>query len=437
MATEFKLPELGENIEEGDVVSILVSVGDSVSKDQPVIEMETGKANLEIPVDVDGVVKEIKVKEGEKATVGQTILVLEEAEGKKGKKKSAEKPEPATPKKEEPAKPADAKPEEAEDETDAKPEPAKPKTAPKPETGAAPSGSTTAPASPSTRKFAREIGVSIDEIEGTGPGGRVTEDDVKAHARVAGTGTGTYAAHVAIPDYSKWGEVEIEKLSNVRQATADHLTAAWVTIPHVTIHDKVDITELEAFRKENKSRAERAGVKLTLTAFLVKVAAAALKVHPKFNTAIDMKKSQLVHRKFYNVGVAVDTERGLLVPVIRDVDKKNILQIAGDISDIADKAKSRKLPPEGMQGGCITITNIGGIGGAYFTPIVNSPESVILGVGRAQMEQVYRNGEFVPRLMLPLSLSFDHRTVDGADGATFLRWIIQSIEHPMQLFLEG
>ncbi|MCS6772128.1 MAG: 2-oxo acid dehydrogenase subunit E2, partial [Kiritimatiellae bacterium] len=309
-----------------------------------------------------------------------------------------------------------------------------PRVPPAAESGAA------APAAPSTRKFAREIGVDITQVPGTGPGGRISIDDVKNYARALNAGLIQQRGRPAqppLPDFSRWGEVEYQPLNNVRIATAEQMSLCWTTIPHVTLHDKADITELEKLRQEARPKAEAAGAKLTLTAFLVKIAASALKVHPKFNSSIDMARGELILKRYYNIGVAVDTERGLLVPVIRDVDRRNVIQIAVELQRAADRARSRKLSPDDMTGSCFTITNLGAIGGGFFTPIVNHPEVAILGVGRAAHEPVLINGFFQPRLMLPLSLSFDHRIIDGADGARFLRWIIEAIQNPVLISLEG
>jgi len=439
MATEFKLPELGENIKDGDVTTILVKVGDTISADQNVIEVETGKATIEIPCPTAGKITAIHVKEGTKAKIGQLILTVEEsasgaapakapAAEKKAEAKAAPAPAPAT-------EATETKKEES------APAPVKASTvaAPAARSAAATNiGSASVPASPSTRQFAREIGVDINEVTGNGPGGRVSVEDVKVHARsnrAQGGGGGPISA--SLPDFGKWGEIESEPLSNVRLATAQAMAVSWSNIPHVTIHDTVDITAIEELRKTSKSKAEAAGAKLTLTAFLIKILASALKVHPKFNTSIDLANNQLIYKKYFNVGIAMDTERGLVVPVIRNVDDMNVIKVAQALGNLADRAKARKIPPDEMQGGSITITNIGGIGGSFFTPIVNFPEVAILGVGRASMQPVLVNGFFQPRQMLPLSLSFDHRVIDGADGARFLRWITDAIQQPVLLSLEG
>jgi pyruvate dehydrogenase E2 component (dihydrolipoamide acetyltransferase) len=291
--------------------------------------------------------------------------------------------------------------------------------------------------------MAREFGVDIHQVGGTGPEGRISMDDVKQYtretlSRLSADDAGIrQAAEVELPDFSQWGEVEIEAMSNIRKATARHMELSWSTIPHVTQFDKADIGELEKLRKRFAGKVEEAGGKLTITAILLKVAAAALKQFPKFNASIDLKKQEIIYKKYYHIGVAVDTERGLLVPVIRDVDRKNVQELALELGDVAEKARNRKLRPEDLQGGVFTITNLGGIGGVNFTPIVNSPEVAILGVARGSTEPVFKDGQFEPRLMLPLSVSYDHRLIDGADGARFLRWIVQSLEEPFILALQG
>lgn len=445
MATEIKLPELSENAKEGSVTGILVKVGDVVKADQNLLEVEAGKATVEIPSPVAGKVTAIKVKEGDKAKVGQVVMVIDEsAAGSASKSAPAKKEEPkAAASAPAPAEPPPPAPVEEKSAPAPAPAPAKAPTATAPAARSADAtriGSASVPASPSTRQFAREIGIDINEVSGSGPGGRVSVEDIKVHARTnrsgnSGGGGGPIA--VSLPDFGKWGEIESEALSNVRLATAQAMAVSWSNVPHVTIHDTVDITAIEELRKASKSKAEAAGAKLTLTAFLIKILASALKVHPKFNTSLDLANNQLIYKKYFNVGVAMDTERGLVVPVIRNVDDLNVIKIAQALGTLADRAKARKIPPDEMQGGSITITNIGGIGGSFFTPIVNFPEVAILGVGRAAVQPVLVNGFFQPRLMLPLSLSFDHRVIDGADGARFLRWITDAIQQPVLLSLEG
>ena len=428
---EFKLPELGENIESAEVVKVLVKVGDNVAEDQILVEIETDKATVEVPAEFSGTVKEVRIKAGETAKVGDVILVVESGDVKVEEVKEEPKidtkvdktPEPIS-KKEEAVKSVEAKPSAT---------PVK-KSFP----------SKIAPAAPSVRRFAREIGIDINEVSGTGQSGRISTEDVKRFSktlnekiRSGGSGLAIGIKQEKLPDFSKWGSIRKEKMSNVRKKTAEHLSYAWATIPHVTQFDKADITDLEKLRKQFGKRAEANGAKLTVTAIMMKVVAAALKVFPQFNSSIDMDSKEIIFKDYYNIGIAVDTEKGLIVPVVRDADKKNILELASDLTEISVKARDKKVTIEDMQGATFTISNLGGIGGTSFTPIVNSPEVAILGVSRGSYEPVYKDGEFVPRLMLPLSLSYDHRIIDGADAARFIRWVVTALEEPFLLSLEG
>lgn len=286
-------------------------------------------------------------------------------------------------------------------------------------------------AAPSVRRFAREIGVELAQVPGSGPRGRISLDDVKAFAKRLLTSGGMINAGAPahsepLPDFAKFGGIERQPMNNIRKKTATHLSHAWQTIPHVTQFDKADITELEKARKQYSTN-ER---KLTITPFLMKILAAAMKTFPQFNASVDMAAGEIIFKKYINIGVAVDTERGLLVPVIRNVDQKNILVLADELTAMAERARNKKVTLEDMQGGSMTITNLGGIGGTSFTPIVNWPEVAIIGISRARMEPIYVENNFVPRLMLPLSLSYDHRLIDGADGARFIRWVAEAIEQP-------
>jgi pyruvate dehydrogenase E2 component (dihydrolipoamide acetyltransferase) len=304
-----------------------------------------------------------------------------------------------------------------------------------------------APASPSVRRIAREIGVDISQVTGTGPGGRVSEEDVKTFARqiLSSLGGGAIApapgrpgaAQPALPDFAKWGEIERKPMSGVRRKTAEHLSNAWAMIPHVTQFDKADMTVLEEIRPKYAAEAERLGGKLTVTAIITKIVAQALRKFPQFNSSIDMATQSIVYKKYVHIGIAVDTEHGLLVPVVRHADRKNILEIAVEIQQLAEKAKARKLSLDEMSGGSISITNLGGIGGTAFTPIVNWPEVAILGLSRGSSEAVFKDGQLVPRQMLPLSLSYDHRVIDGADAIRFLRWVVDAIEQPFTVMLRG
>jgi pyruvate dehydrogenase E2 component (dihydrolipoamide acetyltransferase) len=448
---EFKVPELGENVAGGDVTRVMVNVGDTVKKDQAVIELETDKATIEVPSSVSGVVMEIKIKKGDKIKVGAVVFTVEEGStGSNGASGSSSSAAAAPAKAAEPEKKAEEpKPESkvlAMPQRQAAPEPPPAPAAAPPAPVKADRGGVPAPASPSVRRLAREIGVDVNDVQGSGDGGRISQDDVKEHARrilssvgAAGGGAGAGAARPsrALPDFQKWGEVDRQPWSNIRRATSEHLSYAWNTIPHVTQFDKADITALEELRKKFKEPVAKAGGNLTVTAMLVRILATAVKQFPQFNASIDPERGELVYKKYVNVGVAVDTDRGLLVPVIRNADRKNIQEISIEINQLAAKARDRKLTIEEMSGGGISISNLGGIGGTAFTPIVNWPEVAILGVSRGAMEPVWKNGQFEPRLMLPLSLSYDHRVIDGADGMRFLKWVVEAIEQPFLLSLIG
>ncbi|MDE3156341.1 MAG: 2-oxo acid dehydrogenase subunit E2 [Acidobacteriota bacterium] len=453
--TDFRLPELGENIAAGDVLRVLVSPGDTIKRDQSVLELETDKATIEVPSSVSGRVTGVKVKTGDKVKVGQVILTLEE--GAAGAAAPAHAPAaapapapaaaPPAPAPAQTTAPAPAIMEEPDEEAEPAPAPAARRgevvaisRGTRPAAEVAPPADTrpAAPAAPSVRRLARELGVDIHDVVGTGIAGRISMDDVKAHAKRLITEGGTgLVRQEPLPDFSKWGAVERKPMSNIRRKTAEHLSYAWATVPHVTQHDRADITHLEELRKRMAKKAEAAGGSLTLTVIALKVVASALKVFPQFNTSVDMARNEIVYKKYEHVGVAVDTDRGLLVPVIRDVESKNIIQLSVELSQLAEKARTRKLTLEEMEGGCFTISNLGGIGGTSFSPIVNAPEVAILGISRGSIQPVWTNGAFVPRLMLPLSLSYDHRVIDGADAIRFLRWIAEALEQPFLLSLEG
>ena len=287
-----------------------------------------------------------------------------------------------------------------------------------------------------------KLELDINEVPGTGTGGRISMDDVKAYAkklneqRGKGVGVGLGIKAEKLPDFSRFGSIEIKPMSNIRTKTAEHLSFAWATIPHVTQFDQADITILEMTRKAFNPKVEKEGGKLTITSFLLKISAAALKAFPQFNSSIDMEKKEIIYKNYFNIGVAVDTEFGLIVPVIKNVDQKNLTQLSVELNQLSEKARNKKISLEELQGGCFTITNLGGIGGTSFTPIVNSPEVAILGVSRGSYKPVYKDGKFEPRMVVPLSLSYDHRIIDGADAARFLRWVCEALEQPMKLLLE-
>ena len=456
--TEFKIPELGENVASGDVTRVLVNVGDTIARDQPVVELETDKATIEVPSSVAGVVKEIKVKRGDKVKVGAVVLTVDAPSDGAAAKSSAASPAPAAPSPTQEPPQAAAAPAPAPATPAAPtPTPGPPRVVPMPVRSApeavAPAvparvdgeRGPAAPASPAVRRLAREIGVDINAVQGSGAGGRITQEDVKEHARriLSSVGSAGAAGPVMarggrpLPDFQKWGEIERQPWSNIRRATAEHLSYAWTTIPHVTQFDKADVGAMEELRKQFKERVAKAGGNMTVTAMLVRVLATALKKFPQFNSSIDTERGEVVYKKYVNVGVAVDTDRGLLVPVIRDADTKNIMEIAIELQRLAERARDKKLSLEEMSGGGITISNLGGIGGTYFTPIVNWPEVAILGVSRGTTEPVWTDGHWEPRQMLPLSLSYDHRVIDGADAMRFLRWVVEAIEQPFLLSLVG
>ena len=512
MPTEFKIPELGENVTAGDVVRVMVKAGDQLAKDQPVLELETDKATIEVPSNVSGTVREIKVKPGDKVKVGQLVLTLDEggeaqpAAGEKNAEPAAAKGQASEATSDQPKKQPAGAPEDggisqdapggskASGTSDAGADSGATKAAAERERGTtesradetldegsdaasadeqeprqrrgevvdinrgaraqqppAPAGpdepepQVAAPAAPSVRRMARELGVDIQNVQGSGDGGRISVEDLQAYVKGVMTGATAVSSAVAgetfapqsraLPDFSKWGEVERKPMSNIRRKTAEHLGYAWATIPHVTQHDRADITALEALRKQYSPQAEKAGGKMTMTAIALKIVGAALKKFPQFNSSIDVAKNELVYKKSIHVGVAVDTDRGLLVPVIRDVDRKGIFELSAELARLSEKARGGKLSLDEMQGGGCSISNLGGIGGTAFTPIVNWPEVAILGISRGATEPIWDGAMFQPRLMLPLSLSYDHRVIDGADAARFLRWVAEAFEQPFVLTL--
>ncbi|HEY6906537.1 MAG TPA: 2-oxo acid dehydrogenase subunit E2 [Ignavibacteriaceae bacterium] len=427
---EFKLPELGENIESADIIKVLVSKGDKLEQDQGILEIETDKATIEVPSDISGIVIDVLVKEGEKANVGQSIIKVETGAAEPEPEKNI--PETDTLKEEAPLKQL---PEEKKESGGKRAEfrPGEVDEQPPIMTNAA-------PAAPSVRRIARELGIDINKVKGSGSNGRISMDDVKAFVKsineeLLSKGAGIGLRQEALPDFTRYGAVERKPMSKIRTKTAEHLSYAWAVTPHVTQFDKADITNLEKLRKDFNPGLEKSGGKLTVTSILVKVITAAIKEFPQFNSSIDMEKNEIIYKQYFNIGIAVDTENGLLVPVIKNADKKSLKEISIELNQLAEKARTRKITPEEMQGGCITITNLGGIGGTSFTPIVNSPEVAILGVSRGEILPVYKETRLVPRLMLPLSLSYDHRIIDGADAARFLRWVCEVLEQPLKMLM--
>lgn len=456
MATDFKLPFLGDGIAAATIVKVMVKPGDRIARGQAVLEVETDKASVEVPSDVEGTVTAVPVQAGAKVAVGQVVMSVEgsvapqAAAPSAGPVSAGPAPTPAAPRTPQASAPTSAAPAPRQ----AAPAPSRPAqaaTSPPAEAVAVPPASP-APAvirrelvaaSPTVRRLARELGIDITQVPGTGPAGRITTDDVKAFSRRSNIDVGGFlpapavAAATPLPDFAKWGEIEHISMSGVRKKTAEHMAHCWATIPHVTQFDKANIEDLETLRRNYGRKAEAAGGKLTVTAILLKVVASALKVFPQFNASVDPASSVLIYKKYINIGVAVDTDRGLLVPVLRHVDRKNIIDLSVELNGVAERARTKKTTLEEMQGGTFTITNLGGVGGTAFTPIVNAPEVAILGVARTQVEPVWDGTKFVPHRMLPLALSYDHRIIDGADGARFLRWIVEALEQPFLMSLEG
>ena len=427
---EFRLPELGEGIESGQVIEVFVTPGDRVSLEQPLLEVETDKAAVEIPSPADGTVVDVCVSAGDTVEISQVLVKINgDAEGKETQEDAVAAVEEKKPTAVE--KPLPEK--EPEEEKRMPP----PKNAPVGDIASA--GPLGVAAAPSVRRLARELGIELSSVSGTGPRGRILEKDVKVHAKAiikSVSSAPVTPAEPELPDFSRWGETVTESFSTVRKLTAERLSQAWGA-PHVTQFDKAEVSRLEDLRKLNRDKVAAAGGNLTVTAILVKALSRALSEFPKFNSSIHMGSRTIVYKKYISIGVAVDTERGLLVPVIRDVDKKDITEISVELTDISSRAREKKLSADRLQGGTFTITNLGGIGGTFFTPILNPPEVAILGVSRSSVEPAYVDGEFVAKLMLPLSLSYDHRIIDGAEAARFLRWLCEMLEGSPESIFEG
>lgn len=441
MLEEVRIPDISDNVTSGKVVSVLVKLEDMVQVDDVLIEFETEKALVEIPSPAAGKIVELPVKEGQELEIGALIAKIEtDVDAKAGdsqktvkdSEKRSEKPSEtaaAAPLKEDKTSADDSKP-----PPTAEPDSSKSADLPPPKRSPA-------PASPSIRRFARELGVDIYKVTGSGAGGRISQEDIKAFVKqrltaVGPAGAASLAGAPAMPDFSRWGEVEIKELSGVRRLTAQSVATSWRMVPHVTQFDQCDISLLERFLSAHGPKLQKQGIKLTLTAVVAKIAAMALVKFPHFNASIDMAENRLIFKKYVHLGIATATERGLLVPVIRNAQDKGIGRLAFEIFDLAQRARSKKIKPDEMEGGSFTISNQGGIGGSQFTPIVMWPQVAILGISRTSIEPVYQNGQFEPRPVLPLSLSYDHRIIDGADAAGFLRWICQSLEQPFTLYLD-
>ena len=424
MLKDVTIPQIAENVESGDVTKVLVKEGDAIEADQGLLELETDKAVVEMPAPFGGTVKEVRVREGDTVKIGQVVFTFE-TDGA-GKDKTA-KPGIAV-------KDAGA----VEEAQGAQEKEGGPVPEPPPQ-GAGPDIETPPAAAPSVRRFSREIGVNIREVRGTGRRGRITVDDVKLHAkrRLAEPRSAVPGAvrQQPLPEFEKWGEVSREKFTKVRRITAETMAAAWATIPQVTQFEKADITELEEFRERHSKQVERAGGKLTVTAVLIKVLSLALESYPRFNSSIDMENNEYIDKSYHNIGIAAATPRGLLVPVMHNVQEKSITEIAIELSELAGKARDGKLSPADMEGGSITISNQGPMGGEQFTPIVYPPQVAILGVSTARVEPYWTGGEFEARTMMPLALSYDHRAIDGADASAFLHFMCESLRNPLALFL--
>jgi len=402
---EVRVPDIGD-FDDVDVIEIIVAAGDAVAVEDPLITLESDKATMDIPSPVAGTVEDITVKVGDKVSEGDLIVAL---------KLSTAAAEPAAPSLA-PAVPA------------SKPKPPPP--SPKADEPAAKAASTKAHASPSVRKFARELGVDISLVWGSGNKGRIVKPDVQAHVKEVMRGTRGHAAgggfDLPAPpeiDFTKFGEIEVTPLTKIRKLTGRNLHRSWITVPHVFQMAEADVTELEAFRKSKADEAEQKGAKLTLLAFLVKAVVVGLKQFPDFNASLSPDGESIIHKKYFHVGLAVNTDNGLVVPVIRDADKMGLYELAREVRELGQKARARKITPAEMQGACFTISSLGGVGGTSFTPIINTPEVAILGVSPAMMKPVYRDGGFVPRLILPFTLSYDHRVIDGVAAAQFTRYL--------------
>jgi pyruvate dehydrogenase E2 component (dihydrolipoamide acetyltransferase) len=445
MIKEISVPEIGENVTSGTVVGILVQPGDPVAVDDPVIELETDKAVVEIPCPVKGRITEILVKEGQEVRINEVIARVEtEAERADEAPQGQAAPAADVVPEAEAPKPMglEAQRTAAEAAPPAAPAPPTPE-APQPASAQQASAEERppAPTSPSVRRLSRELGVDIHHVSGSGPGGRISTADVKAHVHRAFKHAAAAPAPTAgsgipqLPNFRRWGEIETLELPTVRRVTAQSTSTSWGTIPHVTQFDQADITAVESFIEQNASAVRAAGGKLTLTAILMKICALALARFQRFNASIDLPGRRLILKRYIHIGLAVDTPHGLLVPVIRDVDQKPITTLAAEIVEKAERARQRKLKPEEMEGGTFTLSNQGGIGGIAFTPIVLWPQVAILGVSRGSTQPVYIQGELQPRKILPLSLSYDHRVIDGADAARFVRFICEGLESPLTLWL--
>jgi pyruvate dehydrogenase E2 component (dihydrolipoamide acetyltransferase) len=428
--TEIKqvlMPDIGDS-KDVPIIDIMVKAGDTVKAEQSLLTLETDKATMDVPAPFDGVVKNVSVKVGDKISEGALILLMETSTAETSAVIS-----PTT-------IPAPAK--EA-----TNPVAATPVTAPAATPIVAPTGFQSSPtgkahASPSIRHFARELGIDLTRVKGSGEKGRITKNDVQSFVKAGlaqpqdgSGGGGLQISAMPVVDFSRFGSIETKPLSRIKKLSGANLHRNWVSIPHITQHDEADITEMEVFRKELGEEYSKQGIKITPLAFLLKAVVTAMQQYPNFNSSLDASGENLVLKKYFHIGVAVDTPDGLMVPVLRDVDQKGMAQLAKELGEISTKAREKKLPATAMQGGCFTISSLGGIGGTAFTPIINAPEVAILGVSRASIKPVFKEGEFVPRLMLPLSLSYDHRVIDGAEAVHFTSYLGKVLSDVRRLVL--
>jgi pyruvate dehydrogenase E2 component (dihydrolipoamide acetyltransferase) len=462
MATEVKLPELAEGVEKGDVVNLMVKVGDEIDIDTPLLEVESEKATLTVPSSVKGKVTKVLIQQGQKVAVGQAILEVDSGNGAAAPKAApapapkAEAPKAAAPKASTSGAPKDAAADKQEtvaddsdhegdttgdrfervEEPEEMPHPAPPANLRGPDE--------LVPAGPAVRRIARELGIDLAAVQGSGRNGRITVEDldpyIKGYISQRGNGGGAgfapAAAAIELPDFSKFGPIRREHTDSLRRKIADKMSQSWATVPHVHQFADADVTDLMALMKRHKDRVKEAGGALTFTVFALKAVALALKQFPQFNVTYDVAKQEIVHKDYIHIGVAVDTPAGLIVPVVRDVDKKPLVQLAVELNELAQKTRDRKTGIEDLRGGSFTISNLGGIGGTYFTPIINTPEVAILGIGRSQRKPVFdEKGQVVARDICPLCVAYDHRVIDGADGARFTMRLVEILENFEAAFL--
>ena len=450
MAKEIKIPQISEGVDTAIISEILVAEGDTIEEDQAVVSVETDKATAEVPSTAAGTVKEIKVSEGDEVKVGAVVVILEadEEEDEQEEENTSSDDEKETEEADQAPSDEEKEDEDEKEETDdndddeeenkkedkESSEDSEEKKQKDSSSTSTKKSSDKVYASPGVRRLARELEVNLQELEGSGESGRITEKDVKNHKNNSG-GQKTGSSLEKLPNFSKWGAIETQKLNNIKKATAKNMTASWQSIPHVFQFGEADISGIEAYIEKHQENVEKAGGKLTLTSILTKIVATALHQFPKFNASIDMEKEEMILKKYVNINIAVATEKGLLVPVIKNADQKSIKDLSAEIAEIAEKARAGKLSNEDMEGGNFSISNLGGIGGTNFTPIVYHPQVAILGISKASTKPVYINGKFEPRSILPLSLSYDHRLIDGADGAAFINWIEKALEDPYEALL--